>query len=275
MASWIRAAMAAVAVLALCSLRPASARAEIRSLILAASYERASGDVPTLANTIRDGRAIASALRQAGLADVQLIEEPTAARWEEALARFEAGLSPDDIALVYYAGHALQVSGRNYFLAADGTTLIDIEQMLPRLQRARGTILIVDACRNNPFQHGTASETVAIARGDSRALQTVSIGELAASHRGLSQLGNLRGMSAIVLFSTEPGNVALDGAPGEGSPFALAVAAELRRRQSLNSAFRRISVAVNRTTEGAQSPWRQGDLPFDVYIAGMQNFPVP
>jgi uncharacterized caspase-like protein len=88
-------------------------------------------------------------------------------------------------------------------------------------------------------------------------------------------LGDLRGLSAIVLFSTEPGNVALDGDAGRGSPFAKIAAKELARRQSLDSAFRRIAVAVNKTTGGQQSPWRQGDLPFDVYIAGMADFPVP
>ena len=78
-----------------------------------------------------------------------------------------------------------------------------------------------------------------------------------------------------MLFSTEPGNVALDGDAGVGSPFAKFAAKEISRRQSLDSAFRRIAVAVNKATGGQQSPWRQGDLPFDVYIAGMADFPVP
>jgi uncharacterized caspase-like protein len=91
----------------------------------------------------------------------------------------------------------------------------------------------------------------------------------------MAQLGDLRGLSAIVLFSTEPGNVALDGDAGAGSPFAKYAAKELARRQSLDSAFRRIAVAVNKATGGQQSPWRQGDLPFDVFLAGMADFPVP
>ena len=62
---------------------------------------------------------------------------------------------------------------------------------------------------------------------------------------------------------------------GNGSPFAKQAARELARRQSLDSAFRRIAVAVNKATGGQQSPWRQGDLPFDVYLAGMAEFPVP
>ncbi|MBX3561321.1 MAG: caspase family protein [Sphingomonas sp.] len=254
------------------------ASAEVRALVLAISYDGAENTELRLANTLVDGRAIARSLRQAGLTDVRLVEEPDERRWEQELAGFIARLAPADIALVYYAGHAIQVSGRNYFLTADGTALIDVEQVMPRLtERARGTVMIIDACRNNPFQRNAPSQTVRIDRpeSDTRDIATVSIPELQASHRGLSQLGNLRGLSAVVLFSTEPGNVAEDGTPGAGSPFANVAATELRRRQSLDTAFRRIAVAVNRSTQGRQSPWRQGDLPFDVYVAGMQSFPVP
>ncbi len=251
-----------------------AAAAEVRALILASSYDGAENSALRLANTVTDGRTIAAALGRAGVRDVRLVEEPDLSRWESELTAFLERVASDDIALVYYAGHAIQVSGRNYFLSGDGLSLIDVEQMMPRLTaRARGTILVIDACRNNPFRRSAAAASMEVE--GARSLPTVSIAELTASHRGLSQLGDLRGMSAIVFFSTEPGNVAEDGPPGAGSPFANAAAEELRRRQSLDSAFRRIAVRVNRATDGRQSPWRQGDLPFDVYIAGMQSFPVP
>lgn len=270
---WILLGLAFVAALA-----PAPALAEVRALVIAISYRGAENSELALANTLIDGRSISGSLRAAGLTDVRLVEDPDLERWGQELDNFTARLGPGDIALVYYAGHAIQVSGRNYFLTGDGAALIDVEQVMPRLtERARGTVMIIDACRNNPFQRGAAAETVMIDRpeGDARDLTAVSIPELQAAHRGLSQLGNLRGLSAVVMFSTEPGNVAEDGPPGAGSPFANVAATELRRRQSLDSAFRRIAVAVNRSTQGRQSPWRQGDLPFDVYIAGMQSFPVP
>ena len=251
-----------------------AAASEVRALILASSYAQAENSALRLANTIIDGRAVAAALGRAGLRDVRLVEEPDLARWESELSAFLDRLGRDDIALVYYAGHGIQVSGRNYFLSGDGLSLIDMERMMPRLtERSRGTILIIDACRDNPFRRGDAAASLEVEAA--RALPTVSIAELTASHHGLSQLGDLRGMSAIVFFSTEPGNVAEDGPPGAGSPFANAAVEELRRRQSLDAAFRRIAVRVNRATQGRQSPWRQGDLPFDVYIAGMQSFPVP
>ena len=258
---------------ALAAPAPAAA-AEVRALVVASSYAGSADPALRLANTLVDGHNIAEALRRAGVRDVRLVEEPDLARWDAEVAAFADRLGPSDIAVLYYAGHAIQVSGRNYFLAGDGVSLIDMERMIPRFSgQGRGAVLIVDACRNNPFRRGSGADALAVEAA--RNLSTVSVEELAAAHRGLSQLGNLRGMSVVAFFSTEPGNVAEDGAPGAGSPFAIAFAAEVRRRQSLDSAFRRVTQRVNRATEGRQSPWRQGDLPFDVYLAGMQSFPVP
>lgn len=253
---------------------PAAAVAEVRALVVASSYAESTNPALRLANTLVDGRNVAEALRRAGVHDVRLIEEPDLARWDAEIAAFADRLGPTDIALLYYAGHAIQVSGRNYFLTGDGISLIDMERMIPRFSaQGRGAVLIVDACRNNPFQRGSGVDALAVEAA--RNLSTVSVEDLAAAHRGLSQLGDLRGMSILAYFSTEPGNVAEDGEPGAGSPFANAFAMEVRRRQSLDSALRRITQRVNRVTEGRQSPWRQGDLPFDIFLAGMQNFPVP
>jgi hypothetical protein len=88
-------------------------------------------------------------------------------------------------------------------------------------------------------------------------------------------MSNLRGKNTIVVFSTDPGNVAVDGSPGKGSPFANAVVRELGRRQSLDAAIRRITAEVDRETDRRQSPWRQGDLSFPLFLGGQPRFPVP
>jgi hypothetical protein len=69
--------------------------------------------------------------------------------------------------------------------------------------------------------------------------------------------------------------VALDGDPGRGSPFANALVRELARRQTLDAAIRRITQEVSDRTDGRQSPWRQGDLGFPLFLAGQPRFPVP
>lgn len=253
--------------------------AATRALVIATDYTQADHHL-RLANAIVDGRLIADALARAGIADVQLIEEPTAEAWQEGQAAFLERLRKEDTALLYYAGHGLQVGGLNYFLAADGTSLLAIDAIVQQIaKQSSASIIIIDACRNNPFrtadENDSALKIEDVKPGSSRALTTISINALRGGSTGLAQMGELRGMSTVVLFSTEPGNVALDGEPGDGSTFARATAAELARRQSLNTAFRRISTAVSRATDGQQSPWRQGDLAHDIFLAGMPHFPVP
>ena len=253
------------------------ASAEVRALVLSANYVGAMDPGLRLSNPVTDGREIAQALRKAGVNDLRLAEEAAADRWQNEFQAFASRLRPDDIALVYYAGHGFQIGGRNYLVTADGNTLIALDEVMKQLTaKAKGTIMIVDACRENPLAAAPPSLQVrSVEPAASRSIQTIRMTEIEMKSKGLAQLGDLRGLSAIVLFSTEPGNVALDGDEGRGSPFAKQAARELARRQSLDSAFRRIAVAVNKATGGQQSPWRQGDLPFDVYLAGMADFPVP
>jgi uncharacterized caspase-like protein len=251
------------------------AAAEVRGLVLSADDVASPDPDMHLSNPVVDGRAIAAALGKAGVKDLRLAVEAVAERWKSGFPAFANRLGRDDIALVYYAGHGFQIGGQNYLVTADGETLIAIDEIMKQLTaRAKGTILIVDACRENPLEPSANPLEVRSISG-SRSVQTIRMTDIAQRSRGLAQLGDLRGLSAIVLFSTEPGNVALDGDPGAGSPFAKFAAKELARRQTLDSAFRKIAVAVNKATSGQQSPWRQGDLPFDVYLAGMSNFPVP
>ena len=252
------------------------ASAAVRALVLSADYVAATDPGMRLSNPIVDGREITRSLRKAGVEDVRLAEEAVAERWQSEFQAFANRLGPDDIALVYYAGHGFQIGGQNYLVTADGDTLIALDEVMKKLTaRAKGTIMIVDACRENPLATANSPLEVRSVDATSRSIQTIRMTDIERKSKGLAQLGDLRGLSAIVLFSTEPGNVALDGEAGRGSPFAKFAAKELSRRQSLDSAFRRIAVAVNKATGGQQSPWRQGDLPFDVFLAGMAEFPVP
>lgn len=255
------------------------AAAEVKALIVVGTYEKASSAALRLANPLVDGRLIALALTRAGVRQIALVEDPDADRWSAALERYVGSLGKGDIALVYYAGHGLQVAGSNYFLAGDGKTLLPVDRIVQQIgARAGSSVFVIDACRNNPFQKDSTVETLTIALPEiaaSRAVTGIPMAQVAASGRGLAQLGELTGLSTVILFSTEPGNVALDGEPGAGSPFAHAFATEIVRRQSLDMTLRRTAVAVQRATEGAQSPWRQGDLARTVYIAGMPSFPVP
>jgi uncharacterized caspase-like protein len=264
------------------------AHSEVRALVWASDYSQAHDSDLTLPNTLVDARAVSAMLQKLGLRDVRMIENASAETWDQEIQGLAERLGPDDVALLYYAGHAVQVGGRNYFLAADGRTLISSEEVLSTVMgKGRGAVFLIDACRDNPFRNQAAEKKLltigeigAAAKGaggkpKSRAMETLSLAELAKASGGLSQMSNLRGKNTIVLFSTDPGNVALDGDPGVGSPFANAVVNELGKRQSLDSAIRKITAEVDKRTKSKQSPWRQGDLSFPLFLAGQPRFPVP
>jgi uncharacterized caspase-like protein len=256
-----------------------TARAEVRAMVWASDYRTAGDRDLELSNTLVDARAVTEMFRRLGVQDLQLIENPGAEAWDREVTGFAGRLTAQDVAVLYYAGHAVQVNGQNFFLAADGTTLVSSEQVLaPIMAKARGTVFLIDACRDNPFRkQATQEKELKIIGGPakSRTMDTLSLAQLAQLSGGLSQMSNLRGKNTIVLFSTDPGNVALDGEPGAGSPFAIAVVRELGKRQSLDAAIRRITADVDKVTSSRQSPWRQGDLSFPLFLGGQPRFPVP
>jgi uncharacterized caspase-like protein len=266
---------------AICTLLLGQANAAVRALILASDYREAKDSGLRLANTLVDARAVNELFRRLRLQDVRLVENPTAESWEREIDALAGRLTADDVAVLYYAGHAVQVGGSNYFLAADGSSLILSEHVLSAvIPKARGTVFLIDACRNNPFKAQAAESTrdvkiSVVGPAQGRKIETLSLAELAGASSGLSQMSNLRGKNTIVLFSTDPGNVALDGDPGRGSPFANAVVRELGKRQSLDAAIRRITADVDEVTRSKQAPWRQGDLTFPLFLAGQPRFPVP
>ncbi|MCP5396656.1 MAG: caspase family protein [Sphingomonadaceae bacterium] len=256
-----------------------TAQAETRALIIGADYSAASNKKLKLANPVTDARMVRAALARTSVKDVTLLEDPNAEEWSEGFQQFADSLSGDDIAFLYYAGHGFQIDGSNYLLSADGVSLISLDSLLRTLtERAKGVVVVIDACRNNPFFEAEEDPEMRMVtvEGDTRSLQSVTLDDLAYARNGLAQLANLRGLSAVVFFSTEPGNVAEDGdTPGKGSPFAKVFTREIKRRQSLDETFRKTAVEVNSATDGRQSPWRQGDLPFNVFIAGMRALPIP
>lgn len=244
-----------------------------KALIIGIDYALAEDERMRLSNPVRDARLIENSLRRASVTDVTLTVEPTMKELREAINQFAQTLSQNDVAVIYYAGHAVQYQGENYLIAGDGKTLVNVIDMLDKINAAaKATIFFIDACRNSPYSGLTGGRSLVLEDGG----QVRSITDDALSPQGgLAQIGDLRGLSTVVFFSTEPGNVALDGAPGEGSPFAKVLAREIRKRQSLDDLLRRTAIGVNKITDGGQSPWRQGDIPFDVFLAGLKAMAIP
>ena len=255
------------------------AQAEVKALIVGSSYADAANEKLRLANPLADVRIINRSLQKTSVRDVTVLEDPTAEAWQKGLDSWLDTLTGDDIGLFYFAGHGFQIEGLNFLMSSDGKSLIPLDAVVTQItERAQGAVIIIDACRNNPYYQSDPDEQIEIIEIDrtTRSIGYASLDDLGNSQGGLAQLANLRGLSAVAFFSTEPGNVAEDGdTPGKGSPFAIEFAKQIDRRQSLDEVFRKTAIAVTKRTDNRQSPWRQGDLAFDVFVSGMRALPIP
>jgi Caspase domain len=220
-------------------------------------------NVNVLANAANDARVMSRALRDIGFAVTDGFDLPRDGM-ERQIREFLRKSETARVRLFYYAGHGLQVDGRNYLVpvntklesASDlSFETIGLDTILESLDStSRTNIIILDACRNNPF-----AQTFASRYGAGRSV-TVQPG-LA----GYSSLG--AGM--LIAFSTAPGAVALDG-NGANSPFTEALARHMRTpglevRQMLT----RVRADVASETSGKQIPWDNSALLGDVYLAGI------
>jgi Caspase domain len=216
-------------------------------------------------NAVNDARVMARALREIGFAvadGYDLSRDSMERQIREFLRKSESAR----VALVFYAGHGLQVDGRNYLLPVDAKleaasdlafATIGLDNMLESLDgTSRTNIIILDACRNNPF-----AQTLASRSGAARSVTVLS---------GLAGYSNL-GTGTLIAFSTAPGAVALDGT-GSNSPFTKALARHVRTpglevRQMLT----RVRADVAAETRGKQIPWDNSSLLGEVYLAGLSK----
>ena len=213
--------------------------------------------VPALANAANDGRAVAASLRELGFEVFEGIDLDAAAT--TALLRdFARALDQATTGLFYYAGHGMQVGGENYLVPVDARLehesdldfeTLKVKQVLALLERTdRTSIVILDACRDNPFAQQLARK---ITRS-----RSVSSG-LAAIRSGVGTL---------IAYATEPENVALDGS-GPNSPFTTALLRYLRTPGlEVQQLMTRVRQDVIAATDRAQVPWDHSSLVGDFYF---------
>src|SRR5712671_3862187 len=237
----------------------AQAQDRVALVVGNSKYVSANG-VP---NAVNDARVMARALRDIGFVvgdGYDLSRDSMERQIREFLRKSESA----HVALFFYAGHGLQVDGRNYLLPVNAKLeaasdlafeTVGLDNMLESLDGAsRTNIIILDACRNNPFAQNLASRF-----GAGRSVTVLS---------GLAGYSNL-GTGTLIAFSTAPGAVALDG-NGSNSPFTKALARHVRTpglevRQMLT----RVRADVAAETRGRQIPWDNSSLLGEVYLAGL------
>ncbi len=240
-----------VAVLAalLFAVLPAMAESRFALVIGNGGYKA----VPQLVNPPNDARDVADALKSLGF-KVKLGVDLDQAGMRRAVASFAAEAAGADVSLFYYAGHGLQLDGRNYLIPVDArlNDLADIEKrtiplddVLGALKKAGGIHLVfLDACRSNPF----AGAGVALPA------------------QGLARVGKLPGF--FTAFATQPDNVAFDGA-GRNSPFARALLGHVATPGlDISSMMIAVRNDVFAATGGQQVPADESLLTRQFYFAG-------
>ncbi|NSY38259.1 caspase family protein [Leisingera sp. ANG59] len=208
-----------------------------------------------LPNAERDARDIAAALRGIGF---EVHDGYNLGRRDTLrLAQQVTGqLREEDTALFYYSGHGVQLGAENFVLPVDvagsdeqqlKAASVSLQAILREMElRAGRNIIVLDACRNNPFQSRMAARS------------------LGGAARGLARVD--AGVGSYIAFSTQPGNVALDGS-GQNSPFTAALLRHITRHEDLHAMMRRVRADVVAETGGSQVPWENSSLIDEVYLA--------
>lgn len=155
-----RVLLAVVALLALVGASASSAQAPGRRVALVIGNGGYSG-VPRLANPPRDAALIERTLRRAGFQTVATRTDLGRAGFEQALREFTRQAEGAEVALIYYAGHGMEMNGRNWLIPTDAVLAderdlsfeaVDLERVLAAVEGARGLrVVLLDACRDNPF----------------------------------------------------------------------------------------------------------------------------
>ena len=227
-------------------LTPASAGQRVALVIGNASYAHAS----SLANPLNDAADIGAALERVGF-KVTRIENGDRVELWDGLKKFGLAASASEMAVVFYAGHGIEVDKRNFLIPVDARLLSDADvefeavplDLLSRaVERAKGLrLIILDACRDNPF-------TVAMQRSGA----TRSIG------RGLASVEPSG--ETLVAYAAKEGTVAADG-DGRNSPYTTALLAHLEEPGlEVGLLFRKVRDAVLAETGGRQEPFVYGSL---------------
>lgn len=212
-------------------------------------------NAPQLQNPDNDAQSMAQFLNSAGFEVVAAtdLNQNDMLRVVQDFSAKVSARGPNTVAMVYYAGHGVQLAGENYLVPVDAKVssptelvnnsvrLVDVMSTLEAIP-SRMRIVVLDACRNNPFPNVNDAG------------------------RGLAIVDAPNG--SIVGYSTAPGAEALDGTGGH-SPYTQAFLNVAREPNvPIEQLFKRVRLAVNQTTSGAQIPWESSSLTSDFTFFG-------
>lgn len=212
-----------------------------------------------LRNPVNDAADMAQALRSLGF-EVLSYTNLDQNGMKKAIRDFGAKLrTKGGVGLFYYAGHGVQVKGVNYLIPVSANVAteeeveyesVEVGLVLAQMESAKNkmNIVILDACRNNPFARSYRS-----------------------ADKGLASIDAPSG--TLIAYSTAPGSVASDGA-GRNGIYTQELLKQLPTMNlTIEDVFKRVRASVQQLTGGKQTPWESSSLVNDFYFASNQNKP--
>lgn len=208
-----------------------------------------------LKNAVNDALDIAAALSGKGF-KVILKQNASKVEMREGIREFGAEIGQGGVGLFYYSGHGIQVDGSNYLvpLDADIQMKAEVEEecinanavlRVMEFSDNRINVIILDACRNNPFR--------SFSRGD---------------EKGITRMDPPKGakQGAIIAFATAPGSVASDGEGRNGLYTSKLLKYMNHPELTLEEVFKRVRIDVSSESAGKQVPWENNSLTGDFYF---------
>src|SRR5450432_873921 len=217
-------------------------------------------NVAQLPNPPVDAKAMASVLRNVGFEVVEG-SNLTRDKMTERLLEFGKKAQGADVAVFFYAGHGIAISGTNYLLPVDADIMSEMDVKLgaainidltldQTMSDAKVKLVFLDACRDNPFAAKIKSNS---------ATRSVSV------QSGLAEMKS--GEGTLIAFATGPGQTALDGKEGTNSPFTRALIAHITTPGvEIQQAMTEVRAQVNEETSKGQLPWGHTNLIGAVYL---------
>src|SRR6476660_68296 len=219
-------------------------------------------NVAPLPNPPVDAKAMAGVLRNVGF---EVVEGTNLTRdkMTEKLLDFGKRAQGADVAVFFYAGHGIAISGTNYLLPVDADlksemdvklgAAINVDLTLDQtMSDAKVKLVFLDACRDNPFAAKIRS---------AKATRSVNV------QTGLAEMKS--GEGTLIAFATGPGQTALDGEAGTNSPFTRALVANIAQPGiEIQQAMTKVRAQVNEETNKGQLPWGHTNLIGSVYLNG-------
>jgi hypothetical protein len=213
-----------------------------------------------LQNAVSDARAIAQALRESGF-QVDLVLDATLKDFDRAVDRFASSVHEGDVAMFYYSGHGIQLSNENYLVPVDFKAqeetdakyeAVPAARVVDRLSEtgARLNIVVLDACRNNPFR-STRSGT-----------------------KGLAPMESGRG--SLIAYATAPNHTADDNPLGANGLFTSYVLEAMRQPGlGIEQVFSQARQSVYQASNGQQVPWLVSSVIGNFYFSPADGPPSP